>query len=359
MSFFSKRYHPPGTPPGTLTELSAEAADAIHLRRIRYSADRVEVQEHAPLAACDGPGPDGTVTWIHVQGTPGMHMLRTLASRFGLHMLALEDVQNTGQRPKVEPFEDQLFVVMSLPMMVDDDVRMEQISLFFGPGFVLSICSGRAGAAPFSALAERLQDAGSRLRGRGADYLLYSLLDLVIDAGFPVLEAFGDQMEDLEHQILRTTDSDTLERIHVVKRELILLRRMLWPQREVINALLRDGHALIADETRLYLRDCYDHSIQVMDLLETYRDMSGSMLDIYLSSVSNRMNEVMRVLTVIATIFIPLTFIVGVYGMNFDRSASRWNMPELGWSFGYPLVWLVMIAVTAGMLAVFRRRGWF
>lgn len=188
--------------------------------------------------------------------------------------------------------------------------------------------------------------------------MLYSLLDVVIDQGFPVLENFGLQLEDLEEQILKTAGDDTLENIHTLKRELILLRRMLWPQREVINQLLRGDLALVREETLVYLRDCYDHTIQIMDLLETYRDMTGSMLDIYLSGVSNRMNEVMRVLTVIATIFIPLTFIVGVYGMNFDRSAP-WNMPELGWPYGYLLVWLVMIVIAVLMLMFFRRRGWF
>jgi magnesium transporter len=187
---------------------------------------------------------------------------------------------------------------------------------------------------------------------------MYSLLDTVIDQGFPVLESFGLELEELEEQILASVAGATLEKIHTVKRELILLRRMLWPQREVINQLLRGDQALVQEDTLIYLRDCYDHTIQVMDLLETYRDMTGSMLEIYLSSVNNQMNQVMRLLTVIATIFIPLTFIAGVYGMNFDRNAGPWNMPELGWHYGYLLIWAIMILVALVMLVFFRRRKW-
>lgn len=197
-----------------------------------------------------------------------------------------------------------------------------------------------------------------RLRSHGADYLLYSLLDMVIDQGFPVLESFGSELELLEEQILESASGKTLKRIHSVKRELILLRRMLWPQREVVNQLLRGDQALVREETLIYLRDCYDHSIQVMELLETYREMTASMLEIYLSSINNQTNQVMRYLTVIATMFIPLTFIVGVYGMNFDRNAGPWNMPELGWPYGYLLVWLAMAVIVVLMLAFFRRRKW-
>jgi magnesium transporter len=292
-----------------------------------------------------------------VQGHPTEVALREIGEAFQFHSLALEDVLNTGQRPKVESFDDQLFIIMSLPLMVEDNVYIQQASFFLGKNFLISFCVGDF--APFQPIVKRLQDNGSRLRSRGADFLLYSLLDVVIDQGFPVLESFGLQLEYLEEQILDAVGRDTLEKIHTVKRELILLRRLLWPQREVINQLQRGEHALIKEDTLIYLRDCYDHTIQVMDLLETYRDMTSSMLDIYLSSVSNRMNDIMRVLTVIATIFIPLTFIVGVYGMNFDRNAGSWNMPELGWPFGYPLVWLVMIAIVVVMVQFFRRRGWF
>lgn len=357
MAFFNKRYHPPGTPAGTLLEASSTLALSPQIRLIQYSKDELNIQDDVMTSECSPDQKDNHVTWIHVQGQPTEAMLMELGATFGLHMLALEDVLNTGQRPKVEPFDDQLFVVMSLPIMEGGLVDVRQVGFFLGSGFLISFCEGDF--APFQPIVKRLRDKGSHLRLLGGDFLLYTLLDVVIDRGFPVLEEFGMQLEVLEDQILSRVGNDTLENIHVLKRELILLRRMLWPQREVVNQLLRGDHPLVKEGTLVYLRDCYDHTIQVMDLMETYRDMTGSMLDIYLSSVSNRMNEIMRVLTVISTIFIPLTFIVGVYGMNFDRTTGPWSMPELSWPFGYLLVWVVMIAIAGLMVAFFRRRGWF
>ncbi len=356
MAIFDKRYHPPGTAPGTLTEVPAAQAAPLRIRLIRYSADEITVKDDVQAEECRPQLQQDGVTWVHVQGHPSKAALRELGSAFQLHALALEDVLNTGQRPKVESFDDQLFVVVSMPLMEGETVSVDQVSLFLGSNFLISFCVGAF--TPFESIVKRLRDDKSHLRFQDADYLLHSLLDMVIDQGFPVLESFGLQLEDLEYQVLRTAGDGTLEKIHTVRRELILLRRMLWPQREVINQLQRGEHELIREGTILYLRDCYDHTIQVMELLETYRDMSGGMLEIYLTSVSNRMNDVMRLLTVIATIFIPLTFIVGVYGMNFDRGAGAWSMPELGWSFGYLLVWLVMIVIALSMVLFFRRRGW-
>jgi magnesium transporter len=357
MAFFSKRYHPPGTPAGTLTR--AEPAEhlplVIHL--VDYIGDRLEIRDGVTVADCQPYLESASVTWVHVEGRPTETALRELGRAFRLHSLALEDVLNTGQRPKVEPFDDQLFIIMSLPLMEAGIVDVQQVSFFLCDDILISFHDGDF--ALFQPIIRRLQDKKSRIRDRGVDFLLYTLLDLAIDQGFPVLENFGLQLEELEEEILQAASRETLERIHVVKRELILLRRMLWPQREVINQLLRESHALVREDTRIYLRDCYDHTIQVMDLLETYRDMTTSMLDIYLSSVSNRMNDIMRVLTVIATIFIPLTFFTGVYGMNFDREAGPWSMPELGWPYGYVMLWCVMILVAGGMLLFFRRRGWF
>ena len=357
MSYFTKRYHPPGTAPGTLTESPATKAGVLRIRLVDYSADEIILRDDVAASECGPYLQRDTVTWVHVEGQPTEAALRELGEDFHLHFLALEDILNTGQRPKIEPFDDQLFIILSLPLMQGGLVEVQQVSIFLSDTFIVSFCEGDF--APFQPIVKRLQDCNSRVRSRGADFLFYSLLDVVIDRGFPVLESFGLQLEDVEEQILNTASRDTLEKIHLLKRELILLRRMLWPQREVINQLLRDDHVQIRESTQVYLRDCYDHTIQVMDLLETYRDMTGSMLDIYLSSVSNRMNDIMRVLTVIATIFIPLTFIVGVYGMNFDRAAGPWSMPELSWPYGYLLVWGFMIAVAGLMVVFFRRRGWF
>lgn len=355
-AYFTKRYHPPGTAPGTLVGAPAGETGPIRIRLVDYSPEELFLNEDASAAECLPYLERDTVTWVHVQGQPPPDMLRALGETFHLHTLAMEDVLNTGQRPKAEAFDHQLFLILSLPMLQEDTVVTRQVSLFASEHSLVSFCEGTDD--PFMPLLKRLQDKATRLRNSGGDFLLYTILDLVIDQGFPVLETFGLQLENLEEKIAESADRDMLGRIHAVKRELILLRRMLWPQREVVSQLLRDGHQIIGEGTRVYLRDCYDHAVQIMDLLETYRDMAGSMLDIYLSSLSNRLNESMRILTVIATIFIPLTFIVGVYGMNFDRS-SPWNMPELGWAYGYPLIWLLMLAIAIGMILYFKRRGWF
>jgi magnesium transporter len=250
-----------------------------------------------------------------------------------------------------------LFTILALPRYDKDIVTVEQTSFFLGPDFVLSFCGGVQD--PFGPVLKRLQTSSGKLRSRGSDYLLYALLDVIIDQGFPVLEAFGLELENVEESVVSEARRENLLRIHSIKRDLILLRRTLWPQREVLNALVQTDTGLVADETKIFLHDCYEHTIHIMDLLEAYREMSVSLLDIYMSSVSNRMNEVMRVLTVIATIFIPLTFIAGVYGMNFgNNNDSPWAMPELRWDYGYPLVWLLMIAVAVGMLIYFRRRRW-
>ncbi len=357
MDYFTKRYHPPGTPPGTLTEVPEQEATALNIHLIDYCADEITIRENVEAAECRAYLDSDSMTWVHVQGHPSELAMRELGEIFGLHSLPLEDVLNTGQRPKIDEFDDQLFIVMSLPSVINEHIEVQQISFFLSKNFVISFYVGDF--AFFNPIVRRLQDKSSRLRHRGSDFLLYCLLDTVIDQGFPVLEDFGLELEELEEQILGNVGREGLERIHSLKRELILLRRMLWPQREIVSHLLHGDHELIKEDSLIYLRDCYDHTIQVMELLETYREMTGSMLDIYLSSASNRMNEVMRVLTVIATIFIPLTFIVGVYGMNFDRNASAWNMPELSWAYGYPLIWLVMIVTVVTMLVAFRRRGWF
>lgn len=356
MAFFTKRYHPPGTPAGTLSGRPPELHYPLRIHVADYTSDKITVREDVSIEECRAYRATPSMTWIHVAGQPTEPLLHELAEEFGLHRLALEDVLNSGQRPKAEQFDDQLFVVMSLPLMESAVVDVQQVSLFLAPGMLLSFHDGDF--ALFRPILRRLEEKSSRLRSRGGDFLFYSMLDLIIDQGFPVLENFGAQLEQLEEEILQVNDRTTLEKLHIIKRELTLLRRMLWPQREVINQLLRDESPLVGGGTRLYLRDCYDHTIQVMDLIETYREMTTGMLDIYLSSVSNRTNEIMRLLTVIATIFIPLTFITGIYGMNFDRAASHWNMPELGWPYGYPLLLGVMIGIVGLMLAWFKRQGW-
>lgn len=359
MAIFPKRYHPPGTEPGTLSQEERIEAVPLRIFLTDYSSSDftelvlVDPEECGPYLERD------SITWIHVQGDAEADTLRQLGRLFGLHHLALEDVINTGQRPKVDDYDEQLFVIMAHPLISTDlsSLQMLQLSIFIGPGFIVSFHPGAEDA--FAAIRHRLRDHAGRIRGRGPDYLLYALLDLAIDEGFPVLERLGDEIEQLEEQLLDSPTREVLPRLHHLKRTMLVLRRMLWPQREVMNRLVRDESGIIAEQNQVYYRDCYDHTIQIMDLIETYRDMVTGLLDIYLSSVSYRLNEIMRVLTMIATIFIPLTFIVGIYGMNFEVADSPWAMPEVHWYFGYPLVWLLMLAVVVGMLIYFKRKKWF
>ena len=358
MAFFTKHYHPPGTTPGSLQPHPKRAEQPCRFRLVYYDKGGLNIEENSDFAVIEGgPETHGELSWLHVQGHPSAEQLTGIGNAYQLHALALEDVHNTGQRPKAEEYDGQIFVVLALPHFADGEVSVHQVSFFLGADYVLSFCDSLCD--PFEPVVGRMQQGIGKLRSRGSDYLLYALLDAVIDQSFPVLEAFGSELEDIEEEIVGHSGRDTLARLNVVKREIILLRRMLWPQREVLNRLTNQESGLVHEDTQIFLRDCYDHTIQIMDLLETYREMSTSLIDIYLSSVSNRLNEILRVLTVIATIFIPLTFIVGVYGMNFgNNTASRWAMPELKWYYGYPLLWLVMIAIVIGMLAFFRRRHW-
>ncbi len=356
MALFPKRYHPPGTPPGTLLS-GRDTGAGVRITLVDYTADSLRVAVDADAEQCKAAINADTVTWIRVQGQPSAELMRQLGETLDLHPLALEDVLNAGQRPKLEPYDGQLFLVMHLPVTGDEEIAIHQISLFLHEHYLVTFspCEEET----FESIVKRLEVSGTRLRRQGIDYLFYTLMDLIIDQGFPLLEDLGTQIELLEEAVVNSPDQSVLARIHDIKRTMILLRRSMWPQREMVSRLLRDNDEWITPSTRVYLRDCYDHTVQILDLVESYRDMSASLLDIYMSSVSMRLNEVMRVLTVIATIFMPLTFITSIYGMNFvDNSNSPWAMPELHWYFGYPLVWLLIVVVVVVMLAWFRRKRW-
>ena len=355
MQLFPKRYHPPGTPPGTLR--SPIEIETVRISLIDYNTTDISVVTDASVEACTAAISRDSVTWVRVQGQPTAELMHELGAAFDLHPLALEDVLNAGQRPKLEPYDAQLFVIMHAPTYQNGEIGLRQISAFLHKRFLLTFCPGKED--PFASILKRLEASGTRLRQHGTDYLFYLLLDLVIDQSFPVLEILGAEIEVIEEVIVSTPERKVLYQIHQVKRNMILLRRSLWPQREVVNQLLRNEDGWIAETTSVYLRDCYDHTVQVMELVESYRDMSASLLDIYLSSVSMRLNDVMRVLTVIATIFMPVTFLTGLYGMNFgNNAASPWAMPELRWYYGYPLIWGVILGVVATMLLWFRRKRW-
>ncbi|MBN1581764.1 MAG: magnesium/cobalt transporter CorA [Anaerolineae bacterium] len=342
-----------GLPPGALVHVGERKIDNVRISVITYDEQQIEEQELQTAKEWVFPESRAVVTWINVDGLHEVESLAKIGARFGLHPLVIEDILNTEQRPKLEDYGDYLFVVLKSLYHVDQasqEPEIEQISLVLGPNWLLSFQERKGDE--FAPIRERVRDNKGRIRKLGVDYLLYTLIDMVVDQYFVILERFGDRIELLEEELVADPTTETLHDIHHLKREMVLLRKSVWPLREVIGGLERSESRLVDESTRLYLRDVYDHTIQVIDAVETFRDMLSGMLDIYLSSVSNRMNEVMKVLTIIATIFIPLTFIAGVYGMNFQY------MPELEWSWGYPLVWGVMIVIAALMVVYFRRKRW-
>lgn len=354
MKLFSKKYNKPGTPPGQLSErLSGQfSADLIN-----FNSNAIEHLKDINVNAYQPCTDTNDVTWIHVQGSPSKDALSVLANSLNIHELYAEDVLNTGQRPKAEVHEEQIFVVLSLPVYTGDKIAVEQVSFFLRQNTVVSFCSGQFN--PFSSIVERLHKGLGKLRKRKGDYLLYNLMDAVIDFGFPLLEIYSERIQSLEDGLLEFTDDKLLGDIHQLRRELLLLRRKLWPQREVVNELIRDDESkLIAAETKMHLRDCHDHVISIMELLETYHEMTSGLMELYMTSVSLKLNDVMKVLTIIATLFIPPTFIVGVYGMNFNPQLSPLNMPELMWEYGYIAVWAVIVLMIGGMLLFFRKHKW-
>jgi magnesium transporter len=345
------RYHPPGTAPGTLR--APDPSAVIDYGPDHFDEREIEsVEELAPYR--DTP----TVTWINVEGLNDIPFLEGLGKLFELHPLALEDVLNCGQRPKLEDYGSYHFLVMKSLRQGDDGLEIEQISFFLSGNYVITL--QEIPGDSFEQVRERIrQNKSGQIRKLGSDYLLYALIDALMDEFFPVLESYGERIEELEDEVVAKAAPETLQGVHRVKRDLLGLRRIAWPEREVINSLQREEAHLIRPETRVFLRDSYDHAIQVIDMIETYRDLAAGLLDVYLSSASNRLNEVMKVLTIISTIFIPLNFIAGVYGMNFDRQASPLNMPELGWYYGYPAVLGVMLFAGGMMALYFKRKGWF
>ena len=341
-----------GLPPGTLVHIGEAKPEKTKITLLDYDEGHIHEEEVATVDECLPFKDEPTVTWVNIDGLHQVEILESVGDGFGLHPLVLEDILNTGQRPKAEDLGDYIYVVLKMlyPEGDNDEIAEEQISLILGPTYVLSFQEKAEDV--FNPLRERIRNNRGRIRRMGADYLAYTLLDTVIDNYFVVLERLGDRIELLEDELVAHPDPATLHIIHDLKREMVLLRRSVWPLREVISSLERAESPLIRDSTGIYLRDVYDHTIQVIDTVETFRDLLSGMLDIYLSSISNRMNEVMKVLTIIATIFIPLTLVAGIYGMNFEY------MPELGWHWGYPSVWVVMLVIGAFMVAYFRRKRW-
>lgn len=341
-----------GLPPGTVVYVGKKRPSETRIRIIDFNKAGVEENEVKKIEEAFPLKNKGAITWINIDGLKKIDIVEKIGRELGLHPLVLEDIANTGQRPKMEDFADYLFVVFKMLQYNEEDkeIKAEQISLILGPNWVVSFQENEGDV--FDPIRERLRTDKGRIRKMGADYLVYALIDAVVDNYFAVLEKVGEKIEEIEDEIVTTPSPETLQAIHDMKRQMILLRKSVWPLREVISRLERWESKLINKSTEIFLRDVYDHTIQVIDAVETFRDMLSGMLDIYMSSVSNRMNEVMKVLTIIATIFIPLTLVAGIYGMNFRY------MPELEWVWGYPFVLLIMFAVGIVMLFYFRRRNW-
>ncbi len=352
---FSSSRHAPGTAPATLVARAGAEPPVVTL--IEYDAEGIEERQVGSIEEVFVCRDNGKVSWINIDGLGDVELLRKLGAHFRLHPLALEDVLNTSHRPKMEEHADHCFLITRMASVSDEgEVTFEQVSMFLGHTFLITI--QHLPGDVFEQVRQRLRAGRGFARTRGHDYLAYALLDALVDHFFPVLEKIGEDVEELEDLLLESPSPECVARLHEIKRSLLQLRRAAWPEREVIAALNRDESGLIAAETKVFLRDCYDHTVSIMDVIESYRDVTAGMMDLYLSSVSNRTNEVMRVLTVIASIFIPLTFMAGVYGMNFDPDASPWSMPELRARYGYPITLAAMLLVGLGMLFLFRKKRW-
>lgn len=341
-----------GLPPGTLIHIGEKKAEKVKLSVMRYSRDDFEEFELKNEKESTKFIDDSVITWINIDGLHETAIIENIGKHYKIHPLLLEDILNTAHRPKLEDFDDYLFVVVKMLYFKEEEqeVVAEQLSLILGSSYVLTFQEKEGDV--FDPLRDRIKNGKGRVRKMGADYLAYSLLDAIVDHYFIILEKLGEKIEDLEEELLQAPTPDTLAELHNLKREMIFLRKSTWPLRELVSGLERNESSLVREPTQIFFRDLYDHTIQVIDTVETYRDVLNGMLDTYLSSVSNRMNEVMKTLTIIATIFIPLTFIAGIYGMNFKY------MPELEWNWGYFAALGVMAAVTLIMFVYFRKKKW-
>ena len=344
----------PGASPGTVVADPAQPQPEVSV--FAYSADKFHTEPLTSLSRIPQLLADYSVVWINVEGLGDAKLIEQFGELFGLHRLAMEDVVNLHQRAKVEEYDEILFVVLRM-INCDQRAGTEQLSIFVGSHFVLTFQEGAPGD-PFGGVRQRLKDNAGRIRKSGSDYLAYALIDAVVDSYYPVLEQYAERLDVLEDAVLERPTRETMDQLHQVKADLLLVRRAIWPKREALAHLMRETTPQITDATRVYLRDCYDHVVQIVELLETYRELTADLRDLYMSSISARINETMRVLTIMSTLFIPLTFIAGVYGMNFDPDTSPWNMPELRWYYGYPLCLLLMAVTAAGLITYFYKQGW-
>lgn len=346
---FSKRRPKVGAAPGTLVISKQAPEPRVHL--IRYNLDGVTEEDLTDPEQLHNAFGKDDICWVDVQGFGDKAMMQRIGAIFGLHSLLLEDVVHVPQRPKVEAYDDQLFLVTRMIHGWNEGkVDFEQVSLVVGDGYVVTF-QERYGDI-LDPVRKRIRSGKGVIRKHGPDYLAYAIVDTIVDGYYPVLEKIGDELESLEDEVVTNPTPELLRRLNRIKNQLVNLRRGIWPQREAMNAVVRGDHEAVTPEVQIYFRDTYDHCVQTTEVTEMYREMVTGLMNTYLSSVANRTNEVMKVLTVMASIFIPLTFVAGIYGMNFD------HMPELHMKWAYPTVWIVMLATSSGMLAYFWRKGW-
>ena len=349
---FRKRSEKGGLPPGTLVHIGERKAEKVRITIIDYDAAQFQEKKVETIEECFPFKDTPAVTWINIEGLHQLDTIEKIGKHFTIHPLVMEDIANTEQHPKMEDFDDYIFLILKM-LCFDEEYRRlkaEQVGLILGLNFVISFEEGEGDV--FNPVRERIRNGKGRIRKLGPDYLAYALMDVIVDSYFLILERIGNRIEDLEEDLLDEPRPETMHAIHSLKGEMLLFRKSVWPLREAISSMERGESVLIRESTGIYLRDVYDHTIHVIDTIETFRDLLSGLLDLYISSVSNKMNEIMKVLTIIATIFIPLTFIAGVYGMNFRY------MPELEWRFGYPMALLVMLIIGAGMVIYVRKRRW-
>lgn len=359
MKLINKVSKKAGLPPGTPVHVGERKVEKVGITVIYYDNENFETKEIERIEECLPLKEMPTVSWINVDGLHDVTVAQELGKCYDIHPLTIEDILNTHQRTKTDIFDDYIFIVFKMLTYNRDTktVEGEQVSLLLGKNFVITFQEKQGDI--FEPVRNRIRNSKGKIRKTGADYLAYALIDAVVDNYFTVLENIGEEIEFIEEELVSNPMPHTLQRIHELKREMIFLRKSVWPLREIIGCLERDEVPLIKESTNIYLRDIYDHTIQVIETVETYRDIISGMVDVYLSSVSNKMNEIMKVLTIFAAIFIPLTFIAAIYGMNFNPEKSPFNMPELNWYFGYPFAIGLMVGIGAILLVYFKRKKWF
>ncbi len=347
-----KRSNKTGLPPGSLVYVGDKVSKKTRIRIIDYDADSCETREIYDFQDIGKYKDTKTVSWINFDGIHNPDLMEKVGKEFNIHPLVMEDILNTDQRSKIDDYDDYIFLVTRMFYNITgiDEIKSEQISIIIGQNYILSFQETEGDL--FDVLRDRLKQNKGKMRKLGPDYLGYCLLDMIVDNYFSIIEKLGEDLEELEDELVDDPGKSTLQRVYSIKQRMTSLRKSVWPLRDAISRFNKLESTLVSDTTRLYLRDVYDHTVQVIDAIETYRDTSASMIDIYLSSISFKMNEIMKVLTIISTIFIPLTFIVGLYGMNFS------NIPELRWKYGYFVVLGIMVIIAIFMLFYFKRKKW-